>query len=182
VNASDVAADYVGTASYAANGYGFIALVCSLITGTATFSEKIVKDIGCCDDDSPYGWWDDESNSGTYNYTLYSGWYGPGYTGVIGETDDDGTQVAGGTSGATGYFIPYYDQFNPYPFYNIVGGEAYSGQPLGKPYYSFDLPDSGNEDEGWDQNESPYNPQAALTTHGQNNPSGNNHISAASDF
>jgi hypothetical protein len=61
VNKGDAYLDFVGTGSYAANGYGFIALDCSLLTGTVTFSEKVVKDTGCCDD---LPWWDD--------------WYGPG--------------------------------------------------------------------------------------------------------
>ncbi len=57
VNADDVAADFVGTASYSANGFGFIGLVCSLLTGSATFSEKIVKADGCCLDIPWYEWW-----------------------------------------------------------------------------------------------------------------------------
>ena len=126
VNADDLYADYVGTASYSANGYGFIGLVCSLITGTATFTEKVVKDTGCCDD-----------------IAWYDSWYGPG-------SDDNG-----------GYFDPYYDQFNPYPYPNIVGGVAY-----GTTYGVWDLPD---------QDESPFNPGAALTLHGIYNPTANNY-------
>jgi len=135
INTSDIAPDYIGSASYAANGYGFIGLVCQLITGTAAFTETAVKDVGCCDDED---WWDNEynetSNNGQPNYdTTVTGWYGPGW------------------SGWHGYFDPYYDQYNPYPYYNIVGGETYSFDT-----FSFDLPV---------QHESPYNPAAALTRH-----------------
>ncbi len=126
LNASDAAADFVGTASYSANGYGFIHLVCSLLTGTATFSEKIVKDIGCCDD-TPW----------------YESWYGIGADfGPIGSYHGD--------EEGFGYFDPSVDQYNPYPYYNIVGGETYSTN------YFRDLPD---------QYESPYNPGPALTNH-----------------
>lgn len=136
VNTSDAAADFVGTGTYNANGFGFIKLACSLITGTASFAESIVKDTGCCDD---VFWWDDEYNDVTYNgqgdyYTWVTGWFGPG-------------------SGVDwGYFNPDYDQFNPYPYYNICGGYAYEPEyytPDGLPY----------------QNETPVNPQAALTYH-----------------
>jgi hypothetical protein len=141
VNPTDAAYDFVGTANFAANGFGFIGLTCQLLTGTATFSEKVVKDIGCCDD---VYWYDNEYNSAYWNNqgnygTTVTGWYGPGANGYN-----------------MGYFDPYYDQYNPYPYYNIVGGEAYSGQPVTVPYYSTDMPD---------QNESPYNPEAALTRH-----------------
>ena len=64
VNSSDLSQDYVGTAVYSANGYGFIGLVCSLLTGTTTFSEKIVKATGCCED-----------------IPWYDCWYGPGWDG-----------------------------------------------------------------------------------------------------
>ena len=67
-----MAADYVGSASYSYNGYGFIKLVCSLITGTATFQEAIVKDIGCCDD---IPWYQASLNSG-FNSTYATGWFG----------------------------------------------------------------------------------------------------------
>ena len=73
--------------------------------------------------------------------TWATGWYGPGH------------------DGGTGYFNPRSDQLNPYPYYNIVGGEAYG------PLYQYDLPD---------QNESPLNPQAALTRHGVAGPRQNN--------
>jgi hypothetical protein len=147
VNASDVAADFVGTASYSANGYGFIGLVCSLITGSATFTEKIVKDVGCCDD---VYWWDNQENYASNNgqgnyYTLYSGWYGPGAN----DTYDYYYYYYD-----TGYFNPDRDQFNPYPYPNVVGGDVYGTG-------GFDLPD---------QNESPFNPGPALTSHGINNP------------
>jgi len=130
VNPTDAAYDFVGTANYDANGFGFIGLVCDLITGTATFSEKIVKDVGCCDD-TP--WWQATPNSAFGLRSLESGWYGPG-------SDDN-----------DGYFNPEIDEFNPYPYYDIVGGEHYDD------LYSDDLPD---------QDESPFNTAPALTEHG----------------
>jgi len=42
LNASDDYPDFIGTANYTANGYGFIALVCQLMTGTATIAEANV--------------------------------------------------------------------------------------------------------------------------------------------
>jgi hypothetical protein len=54
---SDVFPDFVGTASYSANGYGFIGLICQLMTGSATFTEKIVKTETCCLDQPWFDWW-----------------------------------------------------------------------------------------------------------------------------
>ncbi len=66
--------------------------------------------------------------------SLSHGWYGPGY------------------DGGTGYYNPAISgQYDPYPFYNIVGGEPYA------PLYEHSLPN---------QNESPFNPPAAMTRHG----------------
>jgi hypothetical protein len=76
VNKTDSFADFVGTGTYAANGYGFIALTCSLITGTATFTEKVVKDVGCCDD-IPW-WWSGNYGDSDPSVWAYQGWYGPG--------------------------------------------------------------------------------------------------------
>lgn len=125
INKSDIAADYIGTGSYSANGFGFIGLVCSLLNGSATFAERSVKDVNCCDD-----------------LPWYSDWYGPG-------SDDN-----------SGYFNPVDDQLNFYPYYNIVGGASYDV------LYVNDLPD---------QNESPYNPAAALTFHTIIDPTAYNH-------
>src|ERR1039457_2162255 len=56
-----------------------------------------------------------------------------------------------GSGGGAGYFNPLWSaQYNPYPYYNIIAGEAYGG------LYQFNLPD---------QFESPFNPSAALTRH-----------------
>ena len=65
--------------------------------------------------------------------TLSNGWYGPGW------------------DGGMGYYNPAVSgQYDPYPFYNIVGGESYGL------LYVYSLPN---------QNESPFNPAAALTRH-----------------
>ena len=59
INNSDVTADFVGSASYPANGYGFVSLACSTITGSMSIAEKLVKSSNCCLDlpwyDSWYG-------------------------------------------------------------------------------------------------------------------------------
>lgn len=66
---SDVAEDFVGTARYAANGYGFIGLFCDLIPNASlTFTESIVKDVGCCDDQPWYGNWFGPGWDGGYGY------------------------------------------------------------------------------------------------------------------
>ena len=175
VNSSDVAADYVGTAKYDANGFGFIGLVCSLINGSATFTEKVVKDVGCCDDVNWYGgdyYYDEGRNyasiNGQLNYgTVWSGWYGPGagieYYGYLTSANVSASSYYSYYD--VGYFNPYRTpQFNPYPYPNIVGGYNYYNYDhdvTGGGYGVPDLPD---------QNESPYNPGAALTMHGIANP------------
>jgi hypothetical protein len=70
LNASDVLPDFLGTAAYACNGYGFVGLYCSLFTGTASIAEKLIKTSTCCLDipwyDSWYGpGWDQTGNSAT---------------------------------------------------------------------------------------------------------------------
>jgi hypothetical protein len=79
--------------------------------------------------------------------TPANGWYGPGY------------------DGQTGYFNPALSEYNPYPYYNIVGGESYA------PLYTFDLPN---------QNESPFNPATALTRHNTFPPSQAHHMNSLS--
>jgi hypothetical protein len=88
VNKTDILPDFVGTATYAANGYGFIALTCQLITGTATIKESIVKSATCCLD-----------------LPWYDSWYGIGWDGdvvggdVVYEVDAPGEPA--GTNGTT---------------------------------------------------------------------------------
>jgi hypothetical protein len=84
VNKSDLAPDFIGTASYAANGYGFIGLYCSLLTGTATFKESIVKTT-CCD---------------TYDNCWYDDWYGVGAEYVATDTSSIGYESK--------YYYDYY--------------------------------------------------------------------------
>jgi len=81
VNKSDLLPDFVGTATYAANGYGFIQLTCQLITGTATIHETIVKSSTCCLDipwyDSWYGiGWDTDTTDIVFENAA------PGFTGT----------------------------------------------------------------------------------------------------
>ena len=135
VSPSDVAEDYVGKATYAANGYGFIGLFCDLISSASvTFTEQVVKDVGCCDDEA---WFDDtfngDVNSQSANGTYVTGWFGPGW------------------DGGFGYYNPEVDGAQTYPYYNIIAGVSFD------PTQSFnDVPD---------QYESPFNPAAALTRH-----------------
>ena len=64
INSGDLLPDFIGNATYAANGYGFVQLTCQLITGTATITEKVVKTALCCDD-----------------VAWYDNWYGIGWDG-----------------------------------------------------------------------------------------------------
>jgi hypothetical protein len=65
INTSDLWPDFVGTGTYVVNGYGYIRLVCELITGTVQFTEKSVKTPCCIYAYDSDAWWED--------------WYGPGY-------------------------------------------------------------------------------------------------------
>jgi hypothetical protein len=90
VNNTDLLPDFVGTATYAANGYGFIQLVCDLITGTATISEKLAPSDTCCLD-----------------LPWYDSWYGQGWDGdpndLVWETDAPGVE---GTVATTQENVP----------------------------------------------------------------------------
>ena len=66
LNTSDLWPDFVGTGSYDVTGYGYIALVCDLLTGNVKFTEKAVK-TPCC-----INAWDSDGS-------WYYDWYGPGY-------------------------------------------------------------------------------------------------------
>jgi hypothetical protein len=48
LNAGDVWPDFIGTATYPATGYGYVAKVCSLIDGSVTITERLVADSDCC--------------------------------------------------------------------------------------------------------------------------------------
>lgn len=65
---NDVVPNFIGTASFPCSGYGFVALYCSLFTGSMTIAEKAVKASSCCLDmpyqESWYGvGWDQMGNS-----------------------------------------------------------------------------------------------------------------------
>jgi hypothetical protein len=67
INASDVARDFIGTATYTANGYGFIGLICSYLSGTVGIAEQIKSVAKCCQD-SPW-----------YDGLYPNSWYGKGF-------------------------------------------------------------------------------------------------------
>jgi len=105
LNKSDIAPDFLGTGSYTANGYGFVGLICNLFTGTATFSEKMVKAGTCCED----------------FYNWYDWWYGIGAEYVDTEGGPETLYYIGTSTGATsGYPTPvngatsltYHENFN----------------------------------------------------------------------
>ena len=66
INASDAAPDFVGTASYSASGFGYIGLICQLLTGSASFAERIVKTATCCEPASQ-PWYDSWYGIGAYS-------------------------------------------------------------------------------------------------------------------
>jgi len=92
INNTDIFPDFVGVGNYSASGYGFVGLFCQLFTGTATFSETIVK-TACCTDEN---WYDD------------GGWYGVGaeYIGV-----EEGYETLYEYD-FEGDFAPYYTPMN----------------------------------------------------------------------
>jgi hypothetical protein len=57
VNKSDIYPEFVGKASYDANGVGFIGLACSLLTGSANISEATPAANTCCLDVPWYNSW-----------------------------------------------------------------------------------------------------------------------------
>ena len=80
INSSDVLPDFIGTATYAANGYGFIQLYCTLINGTGRIAEKVVKSSTCCTDIPWYDSWYGVGSSGDPHdsgYVVVEEGYGP---------------------------------------------------------------------------------------------------------
>lgn len=72
INTGDSLPDFVGTAKYEANGYGFLGLYCSLIKGTVSIAEKLTPYESCCLDLA----WNDPYNGGLNDA---NGWFGVGY-------------------------------------------------------------------------------------------------------
>jgi len=79
INKTDTVYDFVGSANYAANGYGFVALRCGLLTGAASIVEKVVVASNCCqggmwEDGLWYDWWYgtgwNQAQSPWYNFSL----------------------------------------------------------------------------------------------------------------
>lgn len=136
VNKSDIYADYVGTAVYQANGFGFIQLVCSLLTGSATFSEKVVKDSGCCDTALLGSW--------------YTSWYG------LDSNESEDTFFNPYYNQYNPH--PYYNDVGGYDYFVFDSGGGYvlDDKPEAADY-TWDLPD---------QYETPVNAGPAITHHG----------------
>ncbi len=64
INKTDLYADFIGSASYPCNGYGFIALFCGYLNGTVSIAEKALPIAQCCTGMNPD--WSDL-------------WYAPGW-------------------------------------------------------------------------------------------------------
>jgi hypothetical protein len=80
VNAGDVIRDFVGTATYTCNGYGFIGLICSYLSGTASIAEKILAAKYCCIDmpwydgaPTPQSWYGVGWNKWQYPWASFFG-------------------------------------------------------------------------------------------------------------
>jgi hypothetical protein len=73
LNAGDTWPDFIGSASYPAAGYGYVAKTCSMIDGTVTITERLVPLCDCCSviydinlgGDNYYGWY---LSRGLYGY------------------------------------------------------------------------------------------------------------------
>jgi hypothetical protein len=83
INTSDLFPDFIGSASYSANGYGFVQLYCTLLTGSASISEAIIKTTACCDDEDGTDPWYDNFPS----ETSFGGWYSTGDYNDVATTD-----------------------------------------------------------------------------------------------
>jgi hypothetical protein len=57
LNSSDTYRDFIGTATYTANGYGFIGLICSFLNGTVGIAEGAYAASKCCLDIPWYDSW-----------------------------------------------------------------------------------------------------------------------------
>lgn len=79
INSSDIYPDFVGNATYDVNGYGYIALFCSLMDGSVKFTEKLVKTESCCTGEPWYDSWygvgaasDEDSFSQETPFNIYA--------------------------------------------------------------------------------------------------------------
>ena len=127
ISKSDLSPDFLGTGSYAANGYGFIGLFCTLLTGTATFTERAVN-TACCDGtENDYSAW-------------YGWWYGVGAEYAAADTDS-GYDTVYNIDVAAGEAFPTIDD-GTVPF-NVAASLTY--------HYNFDLPYPSSEvfPSGW---------------------------------
>ena len=86
LNSGDAWPDFIGSASYPCDGYGYVAKTCSLIDGSVTITERLVPICDCCsvnggsDFDEDGVWF--EHSRGLYGrvdgfYTDYFGHYHP---------------------------------------------------------------------------------------------------------
>jgi hypothetical protein len=100
LNTTDISPDFLGTATYAVSGYGFIGLYCNLFTGTGSFKETLVKAGACCSGEDWY----------------YYNWYGIGaeYVQAENEAGYETKYVAGGydTPVNVSTSLTYHENFN----------------------------------------------------------------------
>ena len=57
INKSDLVPDFIGTANYSCNGYGFAALYCSMFAGSVVIAERATASSNCCLDIPWYDSW-----------------------------------------------------------------------------------------------------------------------------
>jgi hypothetical protein len=74
VNTSDLYPDFVGSADFSIDGYGFMQNYCTLLYGTVSITEDIISSSDCCNDENGTAPW-------------YDNWYGTGDYNDLGATD-----------------------------------------------------------------------------------------------
>jgi len=129
---ADIQPDFVGTGVYDVNGYGFIALYCSLLTGTVDFTEKVVKESTTIDDlylSANGDYWSED-------------WYGVGAEYVQGFDDSSNSYYWETAYDYGDYLVPinvgtsltYHENFNVIYPANSDKSEGTGTGPGGLPY------------------------------------------------
>jgi hypothetical protein len=110
INSSDLYPDFVGTASYTANGYGFIQLYCTLLTGTVGITETLARASACCPEEI-----DTTSDSGS----LDDWWY------AVGDFNDTYDTDSTAALNSNLYFL--WDGITPSTPFNTGANLSYHG-------------------------------------------------------